>query len=60
VSFNIENASDSGINMIVLRGCDAGRTSRLWSGFMNLPPSVVANRERKSPQRGLGADEASM
>jgi len=26
----------------------------LGSGFMNPPPSVFSNRERKSPQRGLG------
>jgi len=26
----------------------------LGSGFMNPPPSVFPNRERKSPQRGLG------
>ena len=25
----------------------------LWGGFMNPPPSVFSNSERKSPQRGL-------
>ena len=29
-------------------------SSGLWNGFMNPPPSVFPNRERKSPQRGLG------